>query len=261
MFNRRASQRRPTRRSRLPPRPMRNNQILRTALNGRAITPRADPSSIVQLPWNNLTLTFSANSSASLTVANVLTALQSIYPSDANYQIQIKSARLWETTGVPLACAFFSLDNSNPGELKHQDDFQARNQWARVGYIWPRSHQNLTLNFSSSAELQILQVNSSSSAAIVLHLEITWKPIATPGPTSAVFKSASSVSFQHSPAGVEHDLYRSTNFEFDTIPCSFPEVPLTGSTFDEQFTPSEFFSGEVSSPAAAGELTEPSAQP
>jgi hypothetical protein len=239
---------------------MRNNQILSTALNGRAITPRADPSSIVQLPWNNLTLTFSASSSAALTVSNVLSALQVIFTSESKYQIQIKSARLWETTGVPIACAFNSLDASNPGTLKHQDDFQARNQWARVGYIWPRSHQNLILNNSSAAELPVLQVTAGSNAVIVLHLEITWKPIVTPGPTSAVFKSVSSLQPQH-PAEPEHELYRSTNFEFDTIPCSFPEVPLTGSTFDEQLTPSEFYLDEVAPPAAAGEWTELSAQP
>jgi hypothetical protein len=212
------------------------NNLTRSAFDGRAITPKADPSSVVQVPWNNVTLTFGATGSANLTVANILAALQVVFPTTTLYQIQIKSARLWETTGVPIACIFNALDVSNPGALKHQDDFPARNQWARLGYIWPRSHQNQVLNNASAGTLQVLQVSSGATAVVTLHLEITWKPIVVPGPTFSSFESSSSANvFQHVPSDRVSDLntilnnhskpYVSTNFETSSIPCSFPDPP------------------------------------
>lgn len=210
------------------------NANTRLAFDGKAITPKADPSSVVQVPWNNLTLTFTASGSANLTVANILAALQVVFPSNSLYQIQIKSARLWETTGAILACIFNSLDLSNPGALKHQDDYPARNHWARLGYIWPRSHQNQVLTNASAGTMPVLQVSTGTNSQLTLHLEITWKPIVVPPPTFTSFESSSSVNtFRHDPSGSVNDQnnslndlsepYVSTNFETSQIPCSFPD--------------------------------------
>jgi len=210
------------------------NNNIRSAFDGRVITPKADPSSVVQVPWNNVTLTFGATGSATLTVANILTALQVVFPTNSLYQIQVKSARLWELTGIPLAAIFNSLDVSNPGALKHQDDFPARNHWARLGYIWPRSHQNQILTNASAGTNPVLQVNAGSTASIVLHVEITWKPIVVPNPSISSFVlSTSAHVIQSEPSAlsdytatrcIENNLpYVSSNFETDTIPCSFPD--------------------------------------
>jgi hypothetical protein len=164
---------------------------LRTAMDGRAITPRADPPSIVQLPWNTVTLTFNAtfaeaSRTVTLTATDIILALIAVYPSEATnpYQIQIKSSRIWETEGHPISCVFHSLDVSNPGFLKNQDDTPARNQWARVGYIWPRSHQNQILTRTTTP---VLTVSSSvGGAVVVLHVDILWKPTVSLLPPDAL---------------------------------------------------------------------------
>lgn len=162
--------------------------MLKTALDGKSIVPSADPSTIVDLPWNTITLTFEnvlTSPQITLTSADIDTNLRESYPSSGLYQYRIRSARLWETTGTAsISATFFSLDVSNPGFLLNQDDSPGRNHWARVGYIWPRSHQNQTL--AASEEQNIVQTRASiaTGATILLHIDILWKPIVTVVPVS-----------------------------------------------------------------------------
>lgn len=221
---------------------------LKTALDGKAITPRADPPTVVQQPWNTVTLTFNANFGPSdrtitLTSGNINNALISVYPSEAQapYQFQIKSARLWEVQGHSLACAFHSLDKSNPGFLKNIDDSPARNQWARVGYIWPRSHQNQIL---INDDTTILTVTGTIGALVTLHIDILWKPIITLMPPPS---EASNFTYQTPSANRLLDGVQTRSGIIpaclDTYPSSLTDTPSTstgGHNFESSYIPGCF---------------------
>lgn len=149
---------------------------LRRALNGQAVTPSADPSTVVELPWNTITLTFEPDvgtgTSFELTIADVYVALGEFYAPTANYEIRILEARLWEISGKAMGVDFLTLDTPTGATLKTQDDIPGRNHWARCGFVWPRSHQNLPLFEDETA---IIRVTAPADSDILIHLNILWR--------------------------------------------------------------------------------------
>lgn len=153
--------------------------MLKTALDGRQITPSSDPSTIVETPWNSITLTFDTAvpeaSKINLTLAEVDQALRAIYPSSTTtgpaYSYRIRSARLWELTGASFSADFHSLETPI-GVISNQSDTAGRNQWARIGYIWPRSHQNIVLLNTATP---LIDVVVPTAADVLLHIDILWR--------------------------------------------------------------------------------------
>jgi len=154
------------------------NGVLKTALDGRKVVPSADPSTIVEVPWNTITLTFKASvpeaSLVVVTLASIDSALRILYPSTLPYFYRIRSARIWELSNQSISTNFYSLESFEPinVSLSQQDDTPGKNHWARTGYVWPRSHQNIVLN---NTDLPVLGISTSSTANILIHVDVLWR--------------------------------------------------------------------------------------
>lgn len=171
---------------------------IKNALNGVSLRCRPDPNSIVDVPWNSITLSYGVSEGegiSTLTVSQVVDQLKTIYTGiTAPIEIRILQARIWETTGKAFSSDFFDLLHGDTladstTTLKSLDDTPGRNHWARLGYIWPKSNQNHSLLYST-LELKdslILSLNSPPESDMLLHLNILWRVRVVIPPPSKTF--------------------------------------------------------------------------
>jgi len=164
---------------------------LKVALDGRKVTPSADPSTIVEVPWNTITLTFEQDvpqaSLVVVTLNSIDNALRILYPNALPYFYRLRSARVWELSNQSISANFYSLESFSPisVSISQQDDTPGKNHWARAGYIWPRSHQNIVLN---NTDQPILGISTTSTANLLIHVDILWRSNVSQLPPPAIMQ-------------------------------------------------------------------------
>jgi len=176
---------------------MRSNRIppaVKGELHGKKTKPRADPTSITQIPWWPLTIETTVSIPGSLVVYNMDALMSdfakqtsiSLNSQDMAASLRIISVTAWETTGKKLG--LYPYDWTKEGGetdiLVNLQDTPARNAWARLGYKWPASYSTQVLNtggeghntniFAFDARDPLVS-NAQSPGVVTIHLKILWK--------------------------------------------------------------------------------------
>lgn len=152
--------------------------------NGKVIKrPSFDPPSIVENPWNSLTIAYEANGSASLHAEDIrdtiLGTLGLQLAAAAVFDLRVIHARVWETTGTYGIVGEFNNFTYGPSEAPYMplatvDDNPAKNHWAVIGYDWPSDVQNFVISVGR-INPEILVVSTEDQAQVLLHIRCLWK--------------------------------------------------------------------------------------
>jgi len=170
------------RRRRVPPR-----RFVNSAFNGRQNFSRsADPRSTVSVPWNSITLMTQISgvtSSQTITPSNVASFLvqQGAHPTGSDVEIRILSASVYNLSGGPVVSQFYDLDDvARPTTAAVQPlsvlrDFPGRNRWAHISYQWPRSHQNIVMDTSSTNTIFEFTSGLTTATDFVIKISVLWR--------------------------------------------------------------------------------------
>lgn len=164
---------------------------LSSKFNGSSIRVDPDPSSIVDRPWNNVTVSLSTATTGVLNMPTFLAAFlnQVLSPrTDILFDFRFQELRAWELSGARLSGDIYDLDGSDStatGEIptvhRSQRDEPGRNHWASIGMKWSASQSNNTL--LSSDQIDIASFDSSADTPeIRIHLRIIWRAHRDVGP-------------------------------------------------------------------------------
>lgn len=154
------------------------------AINGRRLKLRAAPPIITQLPWNTVQLSSTMSSDGLYTFGHLckdMSAQGLLYKIGDNHYdsivVRILEVRVWETSGHSLTMAAVDLLAGTEYVAQYEDQ-PARNGWARIGYVWPKSHQAQVYAVSTGKETKgIFYVSTQSGAStdVKAHLKILYK--------------------------------------------------------------------------------------
>lgn len=192
------------------------SNIVKKEFDGAKIRCKADPNSVTQNPWNQITLLFDAVNDAQLNVDELNTVLlETLGMNLAEGQvmnIRIREARIWELSGKAIRAKFFDLSQDNVNSvLAIHTDSPGRNQWARVAYVWPRDHQNQVHRSGDISNIFRVDVNGTE-AQILAHVNIMWRaaPTFEPPPPSLFSRHTDFLSsesgFPHHASSCESEL-------------------------------------------------------
>lgn len=158
---------------------------LRRRFNGLAVTPQQDPPDVIDVPWNTLTINYGGTASAGYTnyrastlVATLAAQLSITTPDTHQLEIRVLSFRAWALTGPRIGYRAYDytprpVQDGNATVLKEQEDAAAKNHWARVGFIWPASAQNVVLR-SEPTPVFDLEV-SAAGEDVTVRVNILWR--------------------------------------------------------------------------------------
>jgi hypothetical protein len=150
--------------------------VSKTSLSGGMVRVGADPPTIIQRPWNNLTIRYEGTTPiVAINPVDVKLLLEQQLAGVSaatvlEYDFKFRSARLWGAVegDTRLWGDFYDLAGTGDDPLCQPTDFPGRNQRARIGYRWPLSSQNIVM--SSTEMKDILRGNFE-----VMYLTITWR--------------------------------------------------------------------------------------
>lgn len=150
---------------------------LRIDENGRKFTPQRTPPTIVQTPWNDVVCTIKSTSptavttSVSVTSANLvaLIRIQLGITNDAPIELRVSKVEAWNL-GQDASIAVdvyptITLSTTATSKITRLEDNPGKNQWACVGYIWPKSHINYVL--PSDVKVPIVEIYSDIASSVI----------------------------------------------------------------------------------------------
>lgn len=162
-------------------------------VRGTTFLPNMRPPNVTGQPWNSLVaIDVDVVKNKTYTVADVAGIICSqagLYiPStttfiDVEFKLQRVSA--WcETAHISLYPQDFI--NQKGVEMTRADGSMAKNQFARVGYSYPASHQSYTLTSSTVSGMRTIPlytIATSANARIEVHIKLVWRSANSKEPT------------------------------------------------------------------------------
>lgn len=144
-------------------------------LNGRSFRPSPDPKSFVSTPWQPLVFQFSfrSNGISDLLMGHIYSyALKHHFGTDnhAGY-IRFESVKIWNTSRKSFACALKSLSLNRLVEVM-LEDAPGRYDYARVGYVWPVSHRNISLDTTQHRNEVFATIQNFEVADYIFHFRV-----------------------------------------------------------------------------------------
>lgn len=162
---------------------------LKKILAGSAITPRRTPPQIVYACKNPCAVKIGGTGSGtkatiSYTIGDVmshalLTIGMNFWPF--NMYLQILSISVWDLSGNPLLVGCYDLTSPNLDEIQIVEDQPGRNQWACVGYVWPKSHQKIVFHGVNDAKRVVFYIkypNANVTYNFFVKLNVLWRSTA-----------------------------------------------------------------------------------
>lgn len=163
---------------------------LRHDLMGHKKTPSMDPSTFVQLPWNNWTFertyevpdtpavpqTYKVNDIINQIAVRVgLTSVE-------NCRIKVQSISSWSTAtglGYPdVAAEFYELSGQQIGSIQYprsmQRDKGTLNRPARVGYVYPLADRKEIFG-SPEGLLELAKFTRADNCALTTRIQVLWQ--------------------------------------------------------------------------------------
>lgn len=148
-----------------------NNSIKRNMFTGRLYYPSEAPPVFSGQPWNQIQLIIPTPSEIKIsTIRSVLVAQTGCAGSEFEFKIQ--SLAVWsDAQKFGVAPIDFMRPSSESGlELANLVSTSMKNAYARVGYVYPTSHQQYVMYTRDSDRLLI-----TVSKALEMHLKVLWR--------------------------------------------------------------------------------------
>lgn len=137
---------------------------LRIDVDGRLFTPQRTPTRISEVPWNSIVVTRVDTTPASLTTPVDYTAhdlylflsqqlsIVGLGPPPLEFRISMVEAwNFGENAAIIMDVSPLQTYSAIPAKIARLEDQPGKNQWAAVGYEWPRSHRNYVFQDSGPA--------------------------------------------------------------------------------------------------------------
>lgn len=167
-------------RKRLPRR-----RLKRDMTRGQILRPRRTPPEMVQAPKNQLTVTFRyTGEEASITKTINIETIRAFavgqlgIAKDTKLVFQFLSVSVWEMAGNQILLGALDLLEPGTEELQVIEDQPGRNQWATVGYRWPRSHQQVVFHSDDDKSRNIFYLAGPAEKVnynIFVRLRLLWR--------------------------------------------------------------------------------------
>lgn len=166
---------------------------LRVDVDGRKFTPQRTPPRITDVPWNSLVITRSDTTGATITTP-VLYTLHDVYlflnaqigqAANGLFSMEIRFSRVeaWNFgDSASLIMDVWPLQTYSAIVpcMSRLEDQPGKNQWAAVGFEWPRSHTNYVFQDTGAAapttNPNICRVYSDvASSQIWIRWHVLWR--------------------------------------------------------------------------------------
>lgn len=167
-------------------------RVTRLARESRGVVVKCppDPPRYTQIPWNSIVLNDQPKIAANkrknyigsdfYEMLRMQTGLNIPKQDDTNQagnriSFRLQQVRIWNISGgdVNLQVYDLTIGLGNDDYLVQVEDLPGRNQWARVGYVYPISQQMVV--FSGHDKETILTFASTSNSTCVVQLHLLWK--------------------------------------------------------------------------------------
>lgn len=157
-------------------------------LNGVVATLGADPPRVISIPWNSLVVRFQGSSvtGASLDykisdLCNNLTS-QILLTCSSDLELRIQRMGAWETSGQSFSVEPYSLSaglqnpaTAGPKAAAVLHDNAGRNQFARVGYVWPQASQVVVYSRSEDPAVPVYRYSVQPNSSFEFHIHVLWR--------------------------------------------------------------------------------------
>lgn len=184
MAGSRAQKRRRNRRNQRKTTPVHRHDVV----SGTHFKPPNNIRSVTARPWNNLSVqaSFAHQTDKNITFADILQRIvlnNGLYiDSTANalpVECKLVSAEIYGMTDQTITVIFYELtEPSTPNSSWEQTQqcFPARNQYARVGFVWPLSDQSRVIRTNSQATYKVLTVRGSgANDTFLIKFRVLWR--------------------------------------------------------------------------------------
>lgn len=97
---------------------------------------------------------------------------------DTKLVFQFLSVSVWEMAGNQILLGALDLLEPGTEELQVIEDQPGRNQWATVGYRWPRSHQQVVFHSDDDKSRNIFYLAGPAEKVnynIFVRLRLLWR--------------------------------------------------------------------------------------
>lgn len=175
-----------TRRARTPRSNNRRNTSLSSVVKGQKLEVNADPTSFVGVPWYPLSVNHNGEraqgSSFAVSPSYIYTLMQAqlgITQKPEMISLRLLEVRLWNVSGDTIVLEPLDLTLVGKNDFTtHLIDYPGRNQWARVGYKWPSSQQQVLFSGTDTNPLFKVRcqgiANATQPSHYVLRVNLLW---------------------------------------------------------------------------------------
>lgn len=165
---------------------IRHERIIERGLVIRSMP--SDPPKVVIAPWNSITIvkdftvgineTVQIRKSAVIDYLRVQLGLPATVPNTF-VRLRFLKVRAWldaAGTNVPIALLMRPFSLIGEGDNTKVEDWTGEVQYAKCGYVWPRSQQVVAFESFAAADDIIVSLAHSGPASkhILLYLDILW---------------------------------------------------------------------------------------
>lgn len=165
---------------------VRHERILERGLVIRGMP--SDPPRVVVAPWNSLVLVrnlaVATSTTVTITKEDVLDYLRVQLGLPASVpntfaRFRCMKVRVWLDAGsiaVPIALLMRPFAIIGEDDAEKVEDWTGDVQYAKCGYVWPRSQQEAVFAIGGTANDIILRLSHSSTQTkqVIMYLEILW---------------------------------------------------------------------------------------
>lgn len=146
--------------------------VPRNMFSGRVFHPSEAPPVFSGQPWNQIQLVVPSPAEVKISTIKGCLASQSGC-ANSDFEFRIQSFAVWsDATKFGVSPIDYLRPSSDPGlELVNLVSNSMKNAYARVGYIYPQSHQQYVL-YSKDTDRVLITVHSK---AIEMHLKVLWR--------------------------------------------------------------------------------------
>lgn len=174
----------------------RGTRLVHSIISGTLTSPPLDPPMVTYNPWNTLTIVTAATTPVKgqfsyITTTQLFNALRFQLGLPEAYSdslsIRLRSCSLWFSqagsmrslnVGVVfyglVAAPTIDLQRSTP-ELAHCEEFASGVHPARVGFVWPLTHQSISIDSASTGVNVLGYVLNVDSVPLQAHFNVLWR--------------------------------------------------------------------------------------
>lgn len=155
----------------------------KSVVSGRYFTPPNAIRDSSARPWNTYMCVYSLahTSNVSQTYSDIsdqVTLRNGLYvtsESIIDIELRVISLEIYGVTNQSVTCVFYNLTASNTAFEQATQNIPAKNQYARLGYVWPLADQSAIYSSSSSSKIFTLLGTGTESDKALIRMRVLWR--------------------------------------------------------------------------------------